>query len=273
MSAQFSQGPMAPIRAHQRTGGFTLIELIVVIAAVSILLGLLLIALQAARAAAERLSCSNNLRQIGVAAHSYHSLAERFPPGAVEPRPLWRNGRQFAWSALLLPQLELVSVADRIDFRKPFDHAVNGQAAAVFVPVFLCPSTPRSSPLHKGRGACDYGGIFGERISSPNEPPKGVMLFDRGMRIEEIRDGTSNTLMISEDADFPDGQWINGRNVFDQAFPINRAPSFENDIRSRHPHGANGLFADGSVRFLSESMTLELLGAICTRAGRESVAW
>ena len=256
-----------------RTNGFTLVELITVIAIISVLLGLLVVALQASRAAADRLRCANNLRQIGIATHIYHNLETRFPPGAIEPRPLWRHGRQFAWSALLLPHLEMAAVADRIEFSKPFDHPINKDAAASVVTVFLCPSTPRNSPIHNGRGACDYGGIFGERISSPNEPPKGMMLFDRGVRIEEIRDGSSNTLMISEDSDFPDGQWINGRNIFDQAYPINRAPFFENDIRSRHVDGANGVFADGSVRFLTESMALDLLAAICTRDGRETAAW
>ena len=68
-----------------------------------------------------------------------------------------------------------------------------------------------------------------------------------------------------------DGQWINAWNLFDQAFSINRAPSFENDIRSFHPQGANGLFADGSVSFLNQDIELELLAAICTRNGNEDV--
>ena len=79
------------------------------------------------------------------------------------------------------------------------------------------------------------------------------------------------TLMVSEDADFPDGQWINAWNLFDQAFSINRAPRFENDIRSMHPQGANGLFADGSVKFLNENIDLEVIAALCTRNGSESI--
>jgi prepilin-type N-terminal cleavage/methylation domain-containing protein/prepilin-type processing-associated H-X9-DG protein len=263
----------AMIRLHQcpPRGAFTLVELVVVIALLGMLLGLMLVAIQASRAVAERIQCASNLRQIGISLHAYHDLHESFPPGAIEPRPLWRNGRQFAWSAMLLPQLELGTVSRQIDFRKPFDHPANSSVAATVLPVFLCPSIPRDSPRRQGRGACDYGGIIGERISGPNQPPKGIMLFDRGIRIWEIRDGASNTLMIAEDSNFPDGQWINGRNVFDQAYAINEAPFYENDIRSLHAKGANGLFADGSVRFLGESMRLEVLSAICTRAGGETV--
>jgi len=97
------------------------------------------------------------------------------------------------------------------------------------------------------------------------------MLYTRAISIADIRDGTSNTLIVSEDSAWGDGQWINGLNVFDQAYPINRAPAFENDIRSEHPGGAFGLFCDGSVRFLTETMELETLAAICTRAGGEVV--
>ena len=97
------------------------------------------------------------------------------------------------------------------------------------------------------------------------------MLIDQAVSIRDITDGTSNTLIVAEDSKSPDAQWINGRNIFDQAFPINQAPSFENGIRSEHPQGANGVFCDGSVRFLNESMAEETLAAICTRALGEIV--
>ena len=77
-------------------------------------------------------------------------------------------------------------------------------------------------------------------------------------------------LIVSEDPGSRDGQWINGRNLFDQAFAINAAPFFENDIRSQHPNGAVGAFCDGSVHFLDQSMDLAVLAAICSRAGGET---
>jgi prepilin-type N-terminal cleavage/methylation domain-containing protein/prepilin-type processing-associated H-X9-DG protein len=258
-----------PLRAALHARGFTLIELLVVIAIIGILAALMMAAVQAAREAARRTQCLNNLKQIGLALHQYHDAYGTFPPGGIEPRPLWPKGRQFAWSAMVLPHLEQANVKQSIDFTKPFDDPANAAVAATIIETYLCPSSNRPSPLRQGRGACDYGGIYGERITGPNNPPKGVMLYDRSIAIRDILDGTSTTLMVSEDSSFLDGQWINGRNVFDQAYAINRAPSFENDIRSLHPGGANGLYCDGSARFLEETMPMRVLAAICTRAGSE----
>jgi prepilin-type processing-associated H-X9-DG protein len=176
-----------------------------------------------------------------------------------------------AWSAYILPYMELGSLTRRIDFNRAFDSPQNAAAAAQIIPLYLCPSSQRRSQLVSGRGACDYGGIYGETILTANRPPRGVMIYDRPISVRDIRDGTSHTLMVSEDVGWPDGQWINGENVFDVAFPINRAPPIENDIRSKHPRGANGLMADGNARFLSEDMDQNVLAAISTRNGGEAV--
>jgi len=251
---------------------FTLVELLVVLAIIGILMALLLPAVQAAREAARRTSCLNNLHQMGIGLLNYHQALRSFPPGGIEPRtPRNPNGRQLAWSLLLLPYIEQGPLYDRVDTRKAFDAPENAAAAATVLSVYICPSVPQASRLESGRGPCRYGGIYGERITGPNNPPKGVMLYDRAIALHQIPDGSTHTLIISEDSKFPDGQWINGRNVFDQAFGINQAPAFENDIRSEHPQGANGLFCDGSARFLVESMDLRTLAAICTRAGGEIV--
>ncbi len=258
-----------------RWRAFTLVELLVVLGVIGVLLGLLLPAVQAAREAARRTGCVNNLRQIGIGLHNYHDCLHRFPPGGVEPRPAWPRGRQLAWSAFILPYVEQRPVYDELDFGRAFDSPENRAAAAHVIPFYLCPTVSRESNLVDGRGACDYGGIYGERITSPNNPPKGVMIYDRAFRIADIKDGTSTTLIISEDGGWKDGQWINGRNVFDQAYAINWKPPqaylIENEIRSDHPGGAYGLFVDGAVRYLSETMDLKTLAAICTRARGEIV--
>jgi prepilin-type N-terminal cleavage/methylation domain-containing protein/prepilin-type processing-associated H-X9-DG protein len=258
--------PGRPARRH----AFTLVELLVVIAIIGLLIALLLPAVQAAREAARRMSCTNNLRQIGIGLHNYHSALRCFPPGGYEPRSIkWPKGRQIAWSALLLPFVEQTALHGQISFGKAFDDPANATAAATILEVYVCPSVPHKELLSSGRAVCDYGGMYGERISSPNNPPKGAMIYDDAMSVADIRDGTSNTLLVAEDGGFADGQWINALNVFDQAYAINQAPATENDIRSKHPGGANGAFADGSVRFLKESMDLKVLAGICTRAGGE----
>lgn len=255
---------------------FTLVELLVVIAVLGVLVALLLPAVQAARAAARRMSCGNNLHQIGVGLLGYHGSFGCFPPGGIEPRgpahiDTW--SRQHAWSAILLPFVEQKQVYDMIDFSRPSYAPENAEAAARVLSIYLCPDVPRDAFVRNGSAVCDYGGIYGERITGPNSPPKGVMLYNDAVSLSDITDGASHTLIISEDSDWGDMQWINGRNVFDQAYGINARPTperpMENEIRSRHPGGANGLMCDGAVRFLDDGMDLAALAAICTRAGGE----
>lgn len=260
-----------PIRKSGRPA-FTLVELLVVIAIIGILIGLLLPAVQQVREAARRTSCGNKLRQIGIGLQLHHDAKSTFPPGGIE----WRLGsdtskRQLAWSVFLLPFIEQQNTFDLLDLSQAFDSAANELGARTMINTYICPSGQRGFELSDGRAPCDYGGIYGERINSPNNPPKGLMIYDQSFRHSDILDGSSNTMIVGEDSGWSDGQWINGRNIFDQAFAINAAPPFENDIRSEHPDGANTVFADGSVHFLSNQMDLETLGAVCTRAKREIV--
>jgi prepilin-type N-terminal cleavage/methylation domain-containing protein/prepilin-type processing-associated H-X9-DG protein len=257
----------------RRASAFTLIELLVVSAILAVLLGLLLPAVQKVREAANRTRCTSNLRQIGIALHHYHDAFHTFPPGGIEWRPPGNSTkRQLAWCAFLLPYLEQENLCRSLNLNKPFDSPENAQGAAAVLAVFLCPSKPRTDYRFEGRGVCDYGGIFGQTLFGNNNPPNGTMLFDKPIGISMITDGTSHTVMISEDTQRDDGQWINAMNLFDVAFPINRGPAYDADIHSEHAAGANGLFADGSVRFLRQSMEMWVLAAIVTRAGGEPVA-
>jgi len=260
-----------PLRRAGR--GISLVEMLVVVSVVAGLAALLLPAVQTARESARRSGCLNNLRHIGCGLHG-HLLARRaFPVGCTEWRSPGKSGseRCLAWSSRILPWLEEQAVADRIDFNKPFDHAVNSNAAATPLAIFRCPSADRPGLLVGGLGRSDYGGITGERITSPNNPEKGGLIHDHGVSQREITDGLTHTVFVGECAagTWPDGQWINGRNLFDQAYAVNW-PTWEDELRSRHTGGGHALFGDGAVRLLGETLDTRVLAAACTRAGAES---
>jgi len=244
----------------------------VAIAIIGVLVALTMPALSAARETARRSLCLSNLRQMGIAMHAYHEQWRYFPPGCVEFRTKAKpQHRQLAWSVYILPQIEQKNLYQSLNLYGAFDSATNTTAAATVLSAFMCPTAVRPAPRSQGRGRCDYGGMNGERITSPNNPPKGTMLHDKCVNLAMITDGTSRTILIAEDSVNPDGQWINGLNVFDQAFAINKGPKFENDMRSSHVGGAQCAMADGSARFLKETIDVRILAALCTRAGREAI--
>jgi prepilin-type N-terminal cleavage/methylation domain-containing protein len=138
----------------RRKPGFTLVELLVVIAIIGLLVGLLLPAVQAAREAARRMSCSNNLRQVGLAAHNYHAAYNRFPagyvsyptnsgvaPAAVQMDPVtWDAGPGWGWAAGLLSFAEGTTIIDNLRLDEPIWSPANEQAIATTIPMLLCPS-------------------------------------------------------------------------------------------------------------------------------------
>ena len=263
--------------ARWQSGGFTLVELLVVIAIIVMLVGLLLPAVQSARESARRMSCANNLRHTGCAMHGYLLTRGKFPIGCLE----WKSGtggtnRCLAWSAFILPWLEEQTTANRVNYQKPYDDPANAAAAATVIRTYLCPSAGRKSAVVGGMGGCDYGGVVGERIISPNSPEKGVICTGTGYAVKDIADGLSKTILVAECSReaWADGQWINGRNLFDQAYAINATmPSFwEDEMRSSHPWGAHGLVGDGSVQFVDETVDKRILAAALTRSKGESPA-
>jgi prepilin-type N-terminal cleavage/methylation domain-containing protein len=260
--------------ARLRRVGMTLVELLVVMAVLAALVALLSPAVQMAREAGRRTTCLNNLRNVGCALHGHLLSRQRFPVGCTEWRAPGKAGpaRCLAWSARILPWLEEESLSRLIDWTKAFDHPANAAAAAQPLPVFRCPSADTTAPLVGGLGRSDYGGLAGERIVSPNNPEKGPLVHDRGLADRDIIDGLSRTIFVGECAAgaWPDGQWINGRNLFDQAYAVNW-PTWEDELRSRHFGGAHALFGDGGVRLVDEAIDPRVLAAACTRAGGELV--
>ena len=148
----------------QTNRAFTLVELLVVIAIIGMLIAILLPAVQAAREAARRMSCANNLRQIGIAFHNHHDVHDRLPPGGVGVRPLSginspdendltrpriegnTVAEEFAWNVYLLPFLEQTGVAGALNTDLWIDHPANREAVRTILPVFLCPSVGEPRP-------------------------------------------------------------------------------------------------------------------------------
>lgn len=276
--------------------GFTLVELLVVIAIIGILVGLLLPAVQAAREAARKIQCFNNLKQISLAMHNYETAHRSFPLGCIGCRPQSYPAPDFAylrnsWNALILPQLEQGNVYDQFDFGQPYSSEANRTAASAVLPIFLCPSTSTTSRRGQTTGDVngngqwnsgddlawsDYGGIFGVSYNGPYLPEHlGIMLYDRAVRLRDVLDGTSNTIIVSECTgrdETAQSEWANGFNLFDQRFdnPINRSQN--NELFSDHPYGVNAAFADGHAQSLSQNIDQLVLNALLTKAGHEIVA-
>lgn|GEM_PF-187156 len=254
----------------RRSLGMTLVELLVVMAIVGILVGLLLPAVQSAREAARKIQCQNNLRQVGLSLHNYNDAIGSLPPGCLQWRPWGGDPRlkNFAWSAMILPYMEQTNLHRLVDFDYPFDHAVNSKAGKTPVGTYLCPSVPTRETA---RGRTDYGGLYGQRITTRNQTDNGVLIYNHPIRFREIIDGLTNTLAVAEDSGGPDGEWINGNNVFEQSGGINdpRAWIGDNEIRSKHGGGAMLLFCCGRTQFVSDSTDLGILAAIITRGSRD----
>ncbi len=186
-----------------RLSAFTLVELLVVIAIIGVLVALLLPAIQAAREAARRMSCSNNLHQIALAMHNFESASGKFPPQIM----LGKDQKLWSAQSRILPYLEQMNLFSSIDFKQPYGNILlNGQKlSSLRVPTLLCPSEIRDEVRFE-KGApehypLNYGvncGVW--KVFDPNDQSGGSGAFfpGEGLAARNFGDGLSNTLMLAE---------------------------------------------------------------------------
>ncbi|MDY3555511.1 DUF1559 domain-containing protein [Gemmata sp. JC717] len=293
----------------ERRFAFTIIELLVVIGIVSILMGLLLSAMQKVRAAAARTQCQNTAKQLGLALHLYHDTRHTLPPGHRSPTHPERMPYS-GWCVSALPYLEQTALASRAEasYRtRPSPFYPPHTDLNTVVPAFLCPAdsrtlTAQTSIVTKNVVAFTaYLGVAGRDASVTRD---GVLYQDSAIRFGDITDGTSNTLLLGErppSADFQYGWWYAGvgqqltgsadmvlgvrepnlQTITEGAacgpgrYSFRAAAGFNDQCGmfhywSPHPGGANFVFADGGVRFLQYSADAVLLG-LASRSGAETV--
>ncbi len=329
---------------HQRAA-FTLIELLVVIAIIAVLIGLLLPAVQKVRSAASRIQCQNNLKQMGLAMHSFLDAQGHFPKGTLA-LPLEGNGQGPMWSYYILPYIEQQNLYERCsieswshqwaqpgggvpgDLNSSDPTRRNIGAVETLVPTYRCPST--NAPEHvldvstdtwvvQRRVPGNYLAVCSGIITSDRDRSNafdywqrldGSFMRDNPMTIAQIEDGLSNTAFIGEAEPDPIGgapgrkedpnnrlptaqndHWYIGGDDPDvtrdmseclgsTGVPLNLPKSFPGSFRfdaweigfsSNHTGGVNFVFGDGSVHFIQDTVDRQVLRAIGTRSGGETV--
>lgn len=287
-----------------RQRAFTLVELLVVIAIIGILVSLLLPAVQAAREAARRTSCFNNLRQLGLSVHNYHDVHRTMPPGWLahdpatrRPHPDGVNG--WGWASLLLPFFEQTAMANAIQYGLPVADAANDTVRRTYLPMMRCPSDIQSGtrefPLPTASGpdvpiaVANYVGMFGtQELEDCEGRPvgftclsDGTMQHQQGVRLADVLDGLSNTFLVGERSSrIEHSTWVGVVQEGEEAFarilgiadhPPNAEGNHLDDLMSQHPAGTNFLLSDGSVRLIVETIDIPVYQALATRAGAELV--
>lgn len=219
---------------QRKRQGFTLVELLVVIAIIGILVGLLLPAVQAAREAARRMSCSNNMKQLGLALHNYESAHKKWPPSRLSftsPTIF-----QQSWGSMILPYIEQANMHNSYQFGTPWYAPVNDPMTTVRLPSMMCPSAPSERDLPAANlytavtnasrtdrpmwGYSDYGSINAIRNSAfivaglPSLGTKEALgalgRGPQGVPLSTITDGLSNTAVLGEGAGRPN-MFVSGR--------------------------------------------------------------
>ncbi|MEW4565061.1 DUF1559 domain-containing protein [Bremerella sp. JC770] len=245
----------------QKPRGFTLVELLVVIAIIGVLIALLLPAVQQAREAARRMTCSNQLKQIGIALHNYHDTFGKLPPGIV-------TSNQTCWLTHILPQIEQSALYDQIDAVGGFDEPWEDIAemtttgspplAKTVIDGYICPSdtgdglnnrlgTPSDDETF---GKSNYIGVF-TAYHNPTNPTAtngsggtdrdATFMDNSKTKFKDITDGLSNTIIVAERGEFKSGPagslWIGYHNDFAGAITGSNTEKFQ--VRLRMERSSN----------------------------------
>ncbi len=293
--------------------GFTLIELLVVIAIIAVLIGLLLPAVQKVREAAARAQCSNNLKQIGLACMNYHDVNQRFPAGICVPVSPTISGATYttdwppgkilqppignsfgSWLLWIMPYMEqnnlyaAVAASSNNFTERDYSYCGSNTApGATIVGAYTCPSDYIPQPVITYSVYFFAVNSYFANAGTAAWPLdtaslNGVMYYNSKVRITDITDGTSNTLLAGErfslDPTYTNSQllqntrgwaWCNynsGQDVLgDTSYPINSTAavtgvdSRRTNFGSGHPSGANFVLCDGSVHFIANSISIVTL--------------
>ena len=289
---------MTRASSRRARAGFTLIELLVVIAIIAILVGLMMPAVQSAREAASRISCTNNLKQIALAMHLYHDQTKHLPPTRVP-------GEGPTWAWLILPNLEQHNLYNQWPYSNGVAFYQAGQLAQQTpVPLYFCPSRRDASTgglglAFKQRNGCgsvqgtpgalgDYAASIGTTgadypVTIPNGPtiaPNGAFQYATGLRLTDMSDGTSNTILVGE-KHVPRGSYgaypwdcsiYDGHNPTCNVraggpdFPVATVPTDPGwKFGSNHPGICQFAFCDGSVQQVVNTVNPVVLGLLTQR--------
>ncbi len=231
------------------------------------------------REAAARSQCANNLKQMGLALHTYHDIHRHFPAGTADADGLPAEKR-LSWLAAILPFVEQNAVAEQIKWKAAWDAEENSRPVSASILVFLCPAHPELV-----NGHTHYVGLAGIGADAPFLPKEqsntGFFGYTRRIALSDIKDGSHCTIAVMETV-ADNGSWAAGglftvrslasdeMEYIGAGAPFGMKHKSDTFFRS-NPIIANTLFVDGTVRSIPATVSPEVLRALVTIAGREEV--